>query len=155
VKDLLPTPRKFTLVAGAGEGETPLNAFDRALLAAGAGNVNLVRVSSILPPGAVFAEKIHLPPGALVPVAYGSLTSAVPGETIAAAVGVGIPEEGFGVIMEYSGRLTKQEAEEKMRRMVAEAFAVRELALSRYLVKAVEHRVVKTGAVFAGVILWY
>lgn len=155
VKDLLPTPRKFTLVAGAGEGDTPLNAFDRALLAAGAGNVNLLKVSSILPPGAVYAEEIPLPAGALVPVAYGALTSATPGEIITAVVGVGIPEEGFGVIMEYSGRISRKEAEEKMRRMVTEAFEVRGLTLARYLVRAVEHRVVKTGAVFAGVILWY
>lgn len=152
---MLPTPTKFTLVAGAGEGETPLNAFDRALLEAKAGNVNLVRVSSILPPGATYAEEIALPPGALVPVAYGALTSTIPGEIITAAVGVGIPKEGFGVIMEYSGHLSKQEAEQIMRQMVAEAFEVRGLPLVKYMVKAVEHRVIKTGAVFAGVILWY
>ncbi|NMB16013.1 MAG: pyruvoyl-dependent arginine decarboxylase, partial [Firmicutes bacterium] len=49
---MLPTPEKFTLVAGGSEGPTGLNAFDNALLAAGLGNLNLVRVSSILPPGA-------------------------------------------------------------------------------------------------------
>lgn len=152
---MLPTPTKFTLVAGAGEGGTPLNAFDRALLAAKAGNVNLVRVSSILPPGAVYREEIPLPLGALVPVAYGALTSTTPGEIITAAVGVGIPQEGFGVIMEYSGRLSKQEAENLMSQMVAEAFAVRGLQLARYLVKAVEHKVINIGAVFAGVVLWY
>src|SRR5206468_7432297 len=37
--------------AGNAEGSTPLNAFDNALLAAGIGNINLVRISSILPPG--------------------------------------------------------------------------------------------------------
>ena len=152
---MLPTPTKFTLTAGAGEGKTPLNAFDRALLAAGAGNVNLVRVSSILPPGAAYLEKIALPPGALVPVAYGAHTSTIPGEIITAVVGVGIPEAGFGVIMEHSGHFSKQKAEEIMRGMVAEAFATRGLPLVRYMVKAVEHRVIKTGAVFAGVILWY
>ncbi|MEW6273967.1 MAG: arginine decarboxylase, pyruvoyl-dependent [Bacillota bacterium] len=152
---MLPTPTKFTLVAGSGEGGTPLNAFDRALLAAKAGNVNLVRVSSILPPGATYVEEIPLPPGALVPAAYGALTSTTPGETISAAVGVGIPAEGFGVIMEYSGRFSKQEAENIMRRMVAEALTVRGLQLVKYMVKAVEHKVIETGAVFAGVILWY
>lgn len=152
---MLPTPAKFTLVAGSGEGGTPLNAFDRALLAAKAGNVNLVRVSSILPPGATYVEKIALPPGALVPVAYGALISTTPGETISAAVGVGIPAEGFGVIMEYSGRFSKQEVENIMRRMVAEALTVRGLPLVKYMAKAVEHKVIETGAVFAGVILWY
>ena len=35
---------------GHAEGGTPLNAFDNALLAAGIGNINLVKVSSIIPP---------------------------------------------------------------------------------------------------------
>ncbi|MFO7311775.1 MAG: pyruvoyl-dependent arginine decarboxylase, partial [Bacillota bacterium] len=39
---MLPTPRKFTLVSGAAEGTTPLNAFDNALLASGIGNLNLL-----------------------------------------------------------------------------------------------------------------
>lgn len=152
---MLPIPTKFTLVAGSGEGETPLNAFDRALLQAGAGNVNLIRVSSILPPRAQHVKELYLPPGALVPVAYGALKSTTPGEQIAAAVAVGIPAEGFGVIMEYSGRTTREEAEKIIRRMVEDAFAMRGLEMKEYLVKAVDHRVVKAGAVFAGVLMWY
>lgn len=152
---MLPTPTKFSLLAGAGEGYTPLNAFDRALLEAGAGNVNLIRVSSILPSGAEFVEEIPLPPGALVPVAYGALKSTTSGDRIAAAVAVGIPKEGFGVIMEYSGHTSKEEAEKIIRQMVEEVFAMRGLEIERYMVKSVEHRVVKAGAVFAGILLWY
>lgn len=152
---MLPTPTRFTLVAGAGEGESPLNAFDQALLKAGAGNVNLLRVSSILPPGAEYVEKILLPPGSLVPVAYGSLTSSAPGDVIAAAVGVGIPAEGFGVIMEYSGYVSQKEAENIIYGMVKEALMNRGLEISRCMVKAIEHQVIKTGSAFAGVVLWY
>src|SRR5688500_13102541 len=36
--------------AGHSEGGTTLNAFDNALLVAGIGNINLIKVSSILPP---------------------------------------------------------------------------------------------------------
>ncbi len=152
---MLPTPTKFTLVAGAGEGYTPLNAFDRALLEARAGNVNLIRVSSILPPGAEYVEELALPPGALVPVAYGAITSSTPGDTIAAAVAVGIPAEGFGVIMEYSGHTSCLEAERIIRQMVEESFAIRGLELKKYMVKSVEHQVIKNGAVFAGILLWF
>ena len=53
---MLATPCKFTLVAGNGEGGTPLNAFDAALIEAGIGNLNLLRVSSILPPSAQFEK---------------------------------------------------------------------------------------------------
>ena len=45
--------KKVTLAAataGHAEGGTALNAFDNALLAAGIGNINLIKISSILPP---------------------------------------------------------------------------------------------------------
>lgn len=152
---MLPIPAKFTLAAGASEGTSPLNAFDQALLAAGAGNVNLIRVSSIIPPKAEFTPQMILPPGALVPVAYGKLISHVPGTKIAAAVAVGIPKDGFGIIMEFSGYTSGAEAEKIILGMVEEAFSSRKLKINQYLVKSIEHRVVKIGAVFAGVILWY
>jgi len=153
---MLPTPTKFTLMAGSAEGRTGLNAFDHALLAAGVGNCNLVRVSSILPPGANHVPGIHIPPGSLVPIAYGSICLNSPGELISAAAAVGISDEKtYGVIMEYSGRTTGEEAEKIIRGMVEEAFEMRGLPLRRYMVRSAEHRVVKTGCAFAAVALWY
>jgi arginine decarboxylase len=38
--------------AGVGEGRTRLSAFDAALVSAGVANFNLVRLSSVIPPGA-------------------------------------------------------------------------------------------------------
>lgn len=153
---MLPTPTKFALVSGTAEGSSKLNAFDHALLNAGVGNCNLLKVSSILPPRAELVEDLYIPPGSLVPIAYGSLNFDSPGELIAAAVGVGIGDpENYGVIMEYSGRTSKGEAEKQIKRMVEEAFAKRGLGLSQILVRAIEHRVEKTGCAFAGVVLWY
>jgi arginine decarboxylase len=152
---MLPTPQKFTLVAGASEGRSRLNAFDRALLASGIGNLNLLKVSSILPPNTEYVEKLEIPPGSLAPTAYGSLTSDVPGEIISAAVAVGMSEDTFGVIMEFSGRCNRLEAESKVTKMVEEAFEARELALKKVMVKSVEHMVEKTGCAFAAVTLWY
>lgn len=152
----LALPIKFTLVAGTGEGTTELNAFDHALLAAGIGNLNLLRVSSILPPGAEEVEKLVLPLGSLVPTAYGSITSEHPGEVISAGIAVGInSKESYGVIMEFSGVCSKAEAEEQIRGMVEEAFKTRGLPLNRCPIKAVEHRVQKIGCVFAATALWY
>ena len=48
---IIKTPTKFFLVSGSSEGFTLLNAFDGALLASGVGDTNLVKMSSILPPG--------------------------------------------------------------------------------------------------------
>lgn len=42
-----------TLTVGTGTGPTSLSAFDAALCAAGIGEYNLVRLSSVIPPGAV------------------------------------------------------------------------------------------------------
>jgi arginine decarboxylase len=153
---MLPTPTKFALVSGTSEGSSKLNAFDHALLNAGVGNCNLLKVSSILPPGAKQVSSVHIPPGSLVPIAYGSLTLDTPGELISAAVGVGIGDPAnYGVIMEYSGRTSKHEAENHIKRMVEEAFAKRGLELSQILVRAVEHKVENTGCAFAAVVLWY
>lgn len=154
---MLPTPVRYKLVAGSGEGNTRLTAFDTALLNAGAGNLNLLRVSSILPPRAVEDPNLTIPPGSLTPVAYGTLTSDQPEQIIAAAIGVGIAEDpaGYGIIMEYEGYCSRKEAEDVVTAMVREGFAKRGVKLQRILVKGVEHRVEKCGSVFAAVLLWY
>ncbi len=152
---MLPTPKKFTLVSGAAEGPTSLNAFDNALLAAGIGNLNLVRVSSILPPKAEFVEELSIAPGSLTPTAYGAITSEQPGEQIAAAVGIGFSEDTFGVIMEWSGYGTAEEAEAKVKAMIEAAFAERNMPLKKTMFKSAEHKVEKCGCAFAAVALWY
>lgn len=116
--NMLPTPKKYFLTAAAAEGKSKLTAFDNALLKARIGNVNLIRVSSILPPEAELDENLEIPAGSLVPTAYGSIISDVPGEIISAAVAVGLSEDSFGVIMEFSGRCTKDKAEEVIKEMV-------------------------------------
>lgn len=153
---MLETPRKFTLLAGTAEGPTRLNAFDNALLAAGIGNLNLVRVSSILPPGCVEVDTLAIAEGALTPTAYGTITSEEHGLTIAAGIGVGIGADGrYGVIMEYSGHATRETAESVVRTMVEEAFRARGRELKRVRVRAVEHVVESIGCAFAAAALWY
>lgn len=152
---MLPTPKKVTIVSGSGEGRTGLNAFDRALLAAGIGNLNLIRVSSILPPGVEFVTSLDIPPGSLTPTAYGYLISEVPGETIAAAVGIGFSERDHGMIMEFSGRCSKEQAEATVAQMVIDAFADRGMRLRELKTVAAEQRVEQVGAVVAAAALWY
>lgn len=152
---MLPTPRKFTICAGSSEGPTRLNAFDNALLAAGIGNLNLLRVSSVLPPGAEYVEKLSIPPGSLTPTAYGTITSDVPGQRIAAAVGIGFTKDSFGMIMEYSGLCSQEEAERVVSDMVREAFKVRGLQLEKIMCKGSDIVVDKIATAFAAVALWY
>jgi len=152
---MLPLPKKYFVSAGAAEGKTELTAFDKALLEARVGNVNMLRVSSILPPGCEYDPDLELPPGSLVPIAYGYVISDEPGDRLAAAVAVGIKENSFGVIMEFSGHCTKEEAEEKVVAMVKEAFEVRGLELDDLKVASAEHVVKECGCAFACVPLWY
>ncbi|MBI4636727.1 MAG: arginine decarboxylase, pyruvoyl-dependent [Candidatus Rokubacteria bacterium] len=141
--------------AGHAEGGTHLNAFDNALLAAGIGNVNLIKVSSIIPPEVSVVELPKIKPGALVPTAWAEATSDVPGETIAAAVGYALPDDPTkpGVIMEFHGRSTRADAERAIRAMLDEAFRVRGEAIREMRVFAAEHTVERIGCAVAAVTL--
>lgn len=153
---MLPLPKKYFLTAAASEGETELTAFDGALLKARVGNTNLLRVSSILPPGCQFDPELVIPEGSLLPIAYGTIICTEPGTRIAAAVAVGIQKpDRFGVIMEYEGHCSKAEAETMVEKMVREAFAMRNIELEEIKTAAVEHVVEKVGCAFAAVPLWY
>lgn len=153
---MLDTPRKYTLVAAGAEGPTRLNAFDNALLRAGIGNLNLLRISSVLPAGATRLERVEIEPASLVPTAYGVIHSEKPDELISAAIGVGVAADGgSGIIMEFSGRCSRAEAESSVRFMVEQAFVTRGRPLEKVEVLAVEHRVEKNGCAFAAAALWY
>ena len=143
------------VTAGRAEGGTALNAFDNALLAAGIGNINLLKVSSILPPEVPVVELPKIKPGALVPTAYAAMTSETPGETIAAAVGYAIPDDPAknGVIMEFHGVTSRDEAERQIRAMLDEAFRVRGETIVEMRVAAIEHRVERIGCALAAMTL--
>lgn len=155
---ILRTPSTHTFVAGASEGFAPLNAFDGALLEAGIGNTNLIKVSSIIPPGTeeVPLEALRLPPGALVPIAYAAMESDIPGSIISAAVAAAWPEDADkpGVIMEYNAHGHREDTEAVVRRMAEEAIRRRGWKVRAVRSTAIDHKVEKIGAVFAGVVLW-
>ena len=146
---------KAATTSGSAEGETALNAFDNALLAAGIGNINLVKVSSILPPEAEVVDLPRLRPGAIVPTAFAAMTSEVPGEVVAAAVGWARPEDRTknGVIMEFHDKATREEAERTIVQMLRESFKVRGWKIRDMQVCAAEHRVERTGCALAAVAL--
>ncbi len=152
---MLPTPKKFFVTAGSAAGENRLNSFDNALLKAGIGNLNLLKVSSILPPGARYCREIEIPPGSLVPTAYGRIISDVPGEIISAAVGVGLSPDTFGVIMEFTGKCGRADAEENIRQMLENAFNARDMELVEVRIASTEYRVETIGCALAAVPLWY
>lgn len=156
---MVQTPNVYCLVSGAAEGNTKLNAFDNALLEAGVGDTNLMRMSSICPPGAqqVSRNEITLPGGALVPLAYAHIDSQTPQMWIASAVAMGIPEDPSepGVIMEFEDHTRLQYVETIVRQMVVDAFEYRKRALKEIKFVGVEHQVQNCAATFAAAVLWY
>lgn len=94
---------KIAIVSGKDEGPTKLNAFDNALTDAGIGDVNLIKVSSMLAGNTEIVELPELKPGSMVNCVLSEITSDTFGEKITAAVAVAIGEE-LGCVVEKSGR---------------------------------------------------
>lgn len=93
---------KIAIVSGKDEGPTKLNAFDNALTDAGIGDVNLIKVSSMLA-GDCNVEKLpKLKAGAMVNCVLSEITSANPGDEIAAVIAVAIGEK-LGCVVETTG----------------------------------------------------
>ncbi|WP_407380656.1 pyruvoyl-dependent arginine decarboxylase [Methanobrevibacter sp.] len=113
---------RIAIVSGKDEGPTKLNAFDNALSKAGIGDVNLIKVSSMLSENAEICDLPKLKPGAMVNYVLSRITSDNPGDIITAVVAVAIGEE-LGCVVETSGinknpeNLVK-EAEEMVRYMM-------------------------------------
>lgn len=94
---------KIAIVSGNDEGPTKLNAFDNALSDAGIGDVNLIKVSSMLAGNAEIVELPELSPGAMINCVLAEVTSDVLGEEITATVAVAIGEK-LGCVVETTGR---------------------------------------------------
>ncbi|MPZ13725.1 MAG: arginine decarboxylase, pyruvoyl-dependent [Chloroflexi bacterium] len=141
---------------GHAEGDTRLNAFDNALIEAGVGHWNLVKVTSVVPAGASLVEApLEIEAGAVVPAVLTSVASNRPGELITACVGVGLGAGCHGMVMEHSGPGTPEEMEPLVRRMLHESFARRRLELRTMIVHSVSHSVERVGASIAAVVLWW
>ncbi len=94
---------KIAIVSGKDEGPTKLNAFDNALSDAGIGDVNLIKVSSMLAGNAEIVELPELKAGAMVNCVLSEITSDTFGEEITAVVAVAIGDE-LGCVVETQGR---------------------------------------------------
>jgi len=149
-------PQIVVLTKGVGTGNSELTAFDKALLKAGIGNLNLIKVSSIIPPGAKIIKvedcMLDLPKGALIPAVYTQIISTTKGLTISSAIGVGIPRrpEQNGMILEASVKGPKEKAETLVYQMIVEAFDAREMELAETVIVSSEaqsaHHIVCTVA---------
>ncbi|MEO0255638.1 MAG: arginine decarboxylase, pyruvoyl-dependent [candidate division WOR-3 bacterium] len=144
--------KNYFLTSGFGVGETKLLSFDRALRSAKIENYNLVKISSILPPGVEKKEKIDLAPSSILYIAYGYLISDKKGETISAVCGVAIPEKekDIGIIMEWSSYEKKEKGIEEVKRMLETAMNDRGIRIKKIEIVSIERKVKDFTCVFAG-----
>ncbi|WP_418489656.1 pyruvoyl-dependent arginine decarboxylase [Frisingicoccus sp.] len=117
-------PTHYTIVSGKGYSEYPLVAFDNALIDAGIGDYNLVKVSSILPADCQYETHIDISRGSIVYAAYATATVSE-GQEMSLAVAVAVPSETeeSGVIFETSS--LDNDAEQIVHAMCCEAMKKR------------------------------
>jgi arginine decarboxylase len=100
-------PKRVFLTKGVGRHKEKLASFEAALRDAGIAPFNIVRVSSILPPGAKVVSRSkglqYLSPGEIVHVVLAECGANEPHRLIAAAIGIAVPAERnqYGYLSEY------------------------------------------------------
>lgn len=150
--------KNYIMRVGVGCSANKLTAFDRALIMAGVSDYNLIKVSSILPPNCFRQDEITLSKGLLLPSAFSSIYSDKTGDTISAAVAVGIPNnnDDIGVIMEHSAFSSKDKTEKIVRGLVMQAMQDRMIPISEIFSVAVECSVEKVEiyCAFATISMW-
>ena len=101
---------KLYLASAIGRGSTELGAFDAALFGAGVANLNLVRLSSVIPPGSDIIQVERCPFeqngrwGDRLYAVYAEQRTTTPGEQVWAGVGwCQDRETGQGLFVEHHG----------------------------------------------------
>tara|TARA_B100001750_G_scaffold238619_1_gene245409 strand:+ start:6674 stop:7231 length:558 start_codon:yes stop_codon:yes gene_type:complete len=101
------TPKKIFLTSGKGVHKEKLASFELALREAGIAALNLISVSSILPPHCDFIPKeegvLKLNPGQVVPVVLARMESKKPNQFVSSGIGVAVPSDRshYGYLSEH------------------------------------------------------
>jgi arginine decarboxylase len=102
-------PKEMIFTKGMGQHRHNLQSFELALRQAGIAHCNLVRVSSIFPPGCkIIPRKAglkKLQPGQITHVVLAEARTDEPGRLLAAGIGLALPAGGekYGYISEHHG----------------------------------------------------
>lgn len=143
---------KVSITSGKAEGPTKLNAFDNALLDAGIGDVNLIKVSSILPAGSELVELPKLQAGKMVNTVLSYVSSDQEGDHLCAVIAVAVSDE-LGCVVEHSGiNQDPEKVKEEALDMAKHMIEVRGLEIKDLIIKCQKYRVKKQGAAVAAVV---
>ncbi|MCL2157702.1 MAG: arginine decarboxylase, pyruvoyl-dependent [Methanobrevibacter sp.] len=143
---------KIAIVSGKAEGPTKLNSFDNALLDAGIGNVNLIKVSSMLDKNTQIKKLPKLTPGSMINCVLSCISSDKNGDLISAAVAIAIGDN-LGCVVENSKiNLNPEEIRKESIDMVKYMMEVRGETIQELIVEEINHTVENIGTVVASVI---
>lgn len=143
---------KIAIVSGKDEGPSKLNAFDNALTNAGIGDVNLIKVSSMLAGNAEINKLPKLKAGAMVNCVLSEITSDNPGDEITAVVAVAIGEE-LGCVVETTGvNENPNDLIEKAKMMVNYMMEKRGVEIKDLIIESSTTTVRKIASVVASVV---
>ena len=143
---------KIAIVSGKDEGPTKLNAFDNALSDAGIGDVNLIKVSSMLA-GNTEVEKLpKLKAGSMVNCVLSEITSDTPGDEITAVIALAIGNE-LGCVVETTGtNKTPDSLVDKAREMVEYMMQKRGVEINELIVESYTTTIEKIASVVVSVV---
>lgn len=143
---------KVSLTKGASEGPTKLNAFDNALLEAKIGNVNLIPVSSMLPPNTQLVDMPELEPGEMTNCVLSHQYSDNPGDEISAVIAFCQADE-MGCVIETKGVNKPIDKLKKEAKFMAEyMMEKRELEIIDYKEIVQTHTVIERASVVAALV---
>src|SRR5262245_13933136 len=126
---------KLYLATAIGRGSTQLAAFDAALFGAGVANLNVIRLSSVIPPGGEIVEVDRCPFtneggwGDRLYAVYAEQRTSIPGEQVWAGVGWAQDgETGRGLFVEHEGT-REHDVREQIAASLRDLQAIRRLEL--------------------------
>ena len=143
---------RIAIVSGNSEGPTELNAFDNALYEAEIGDVNLIKVSSMLEANTKVEKLPKLKAGSMVKCVLSSLTSNKKGDKLVACVAVAIGEE-LGCVVEANGvNQNPEDVKNEAIDMVKYMMNKRNVKIKELIVEEANHTVEEIGSAIAAVI---
>lgn len=143
---------KIAIVSGKDEGPTELNAFDNALIDAGIGDVNLIKVSSMLAENTEIVPLCPLKAGSMVNCVLSTITSSNKGEKITAVIAVGLGDE-LGCVVEKTGiNQNPEDMKDEAIFMVKYMMEKRNVEINELVVEEVTHTVEEIGCVVSSVV---
>ena len=143
---------KIAIVSGKSEGPTELNAFDNALMDAGIGDVNLIKVSSMLGANTEIIDLPKLKAGSMVNCVLSTINSKNKGDTITACIAIAIGDN-LGCVVENAGiNISNEENRKDALEMVKYMMHKRNEKINQMIIEDSSHTVENIGSVVASVV---